>query len=271
MFNHSPQPNVTFTRIAPRESEKDKYPTLIFRTTKPIKKGDELYICYSADESKLWFSPNYNAHGNPVESASEETEWCPPMMDEEDELADSKEPASSMEAAEKGEEAPTSHDTSTFPRNGVHSEQTGDQKYLDRKARKQSKREKKVKKPKAEDTPVLQELMTEMAADPVVTTASTEPEVPATGDSNVAMSQDDFNGALSKLDLIPEIEVEAEDIDRETALATEEQTEPQQGKSSEVAWKSVHRVRGLVEAQEGDEDRTGKSMQGFYVAITNGN
>ncbi|KAJ9101830.1 hypothetical protein QFC21_003170 [Naganishia friedmannii] len=262
MFNHSPQPNVTFTRIAPRDSEKDKYPTLIFRTTKPIKKGEELYICYSADESKLWFSPNYNANGDPVEAAPEESEWCPPMMDEEEEPADAEQPAIEVEVAAKSEEAPTADptlDTALSPQHVARSKQTVDQKYLDRKARKQSKREKKVKKPKADDVAVTRESIPETGAGSVQSAAATDSEVATTGGPNSPMSDVDFAIALSKLDLVPNIEIQAEDVEREQALATEEQasTEPRHGKrNNEVAWKLVHRVRGLVEAQEGDEDRT---------------
>ncbi|KAJ9116914.1 hypothetical protein QFC22_004571 [Naganishia vaughanmartiniae] len=261
MFNHSPQPNVMFTRIAPRESEKEKYPTLIFRTTKPIKKGDELYICYSADESKLWFSPNYNAHGNPVESTPEDSEWCPPMMDEENEPAGSEGPVQDVDADERPKEASTADATPSKPtstQNGTENEQAGDQKYLDRKARKQSKREKKMKKPKADDTPVLQESAPETPAEPGQSIAASESEATNAGDPDSPLSPDDYASALSKLDLIPEIEIQAEDIERERALAgkDESSTEGKQSRNDEVAWKLVHRVRGLVEAQEGDEDRT---------------
>lgn len=263
MFNHSPQPNVMFTRVAPRESEKDKYPTLTFRTTKPIKKGDELYICYSADESKLWFSPNYVADGNPVESAPEETEWCPPMIDDENELPDSQEP-SRVEATANSESSPSADsalETFTMQQNGTGTERTGEQKYLDRKARKQSKREKKVKKAKEDDSIVLQEPAAEPTSDSVGMTAANGSADTNTGDPNSPMSLDEFASALSKLNLIPAIEIQAEDIEREKALATKEQAsaDPQQDKKNEVAWKQVHRVRGLVEVQEGDEDRTGWS------------
>lgn len=52
LFNHSPNPNVSF--------KKDSVNGLMeFWTSRPIEAGEELNICYSADESKLWFKPDY--------------------------------------------------------------------------------------------------------------------------------------------------------------------------------------------------------------------
>ncbi len=53
MFNHSSFPNVNFVRSTSGD------PTLTFTTTRRVPAGTELCICYSADESKLWFSPSY--------------------------------------------------------------------------------------------------------------------------------------------------------------------------------------------------------------------
>jgi hypothetical protein len=60
MFNHSSNPNTSFIRSIPTSTNPSIRPSIIFRTFKYISPGDELTICYSADESKLWFSPNYN-------------------------------------------------------------------------------------------------------------------------------------------------------------------------------------------------------------------
>jgi len=51
MFNHSSTPNVNFIR-----NFKDS--SITFQTIKKIKAGEELFICYLADESKLWFKPS---------------------------------------------------------------------------------------------------------------------------------------------------------------------------------------------------------------------
>lgn len=52
LFNHSPTPNVSF--------KKDYTNGLMeFWTSRVIEEGEELNICYSADESKLWFKPDY--------------------------------------------------------------------------------------------------------------------------------------------------------------------------------------------------------------------
>lgn len=51
LFNHSPQPNVNFVRNTTEG-------TITFTTSRSVSKGDELCICYSADESKLWFVPS---------------------------------------------------------------------------------------------------------------------------------------------------------------------------------------------------------------------
>lgn len=51
LFNHSSQPNVNFVRNTTEG-------TISFTTSRSVSKGDELCICYSADESKLWFAPS---------------------------------------------------------------------------------------------------------------------------------------------------------------------------------------------------------------------
>lgn len=50
LFNHSSSPNVNFIR-QPNTS------TIRFIASRNIHPGEELCICYSADESKLWFTP----------------------------------------------------------------------------------------------------------------------------------------------------------------------------------------------------------------------
>ena len=50
MFNHSSTPNVNFTCDHAKG-------TITFRTFRPVTAGEELCICYAADESKLWFTP----------------------------------------------------------------------------------------------------------------------------------------------------------------------------------------------------------------------
>lgn len=58
MFNHSPNPNVNFIRRVPNKKTPDVKPALVFMTSRAIKAGEELFICYG-EESKLWFSPDY--------------------------------------------------------------------------------------------------------------------------------------------------------------------------------------------------------------------
>lgn len=50
LFNHSPTPNVNFIRQAASS-------TIRFMTARRVEAGEELCICYTADESKLWFVP----------------------------------------------------------------------------------------------------------------------------------------------------------------------------------------------------------------------
>nr|XP_018999781.1 uncharacterized protein I203_07667 [Kwoniella mangroviensis CBS 8507]OCF63242.1 hypothetical protein I203_07667 [Kwoniella mangroviensis CBS 8507] len=63
LFNHSSSPNVNFIRQFSNS-------TIKFITTKKIEKGEELCICYSADESKLWFVKSDQAV-NPTNSQDE--------------------------------------------------------------------------------------------------------------------------------------------------------------------------------------------------------
>ncbi|WWC99544.1 hypothetical protein V866_006448 [Kwoniella sp. B9012] len=63
LFNHSSSPNVNFIRQFSNS-------TIKFITSKNIEKGEELCICYSADESKLWFVKSDQAV-NPTNSQDE--------------------------------------------------------------------------------------------------------------------------------------------------------------------------------------------------------
>ncbi|WVQ70994.1 hypothetical protein IAR50_000519 [Cryptococcus sp. DSM 104548] len=50
LFNHSPKPNVNYIR-SPQSR------TIRFLASRSISPGEELCICYAADQSKLWFVP----------------------------------------------------------------------------------------------------------------------------------------------------------------------------------------------------------------------
>ena len=52
LFNHSSKPNVNYIRDT-------KSGTITFTTCRRVHVDEELCICYSADESKLWFSPSH--------------------------------------------------------------------------------------------------------------------------------------------------------------------------------------------------------------------
>lgn len=51
LFNHSSSPNVNFIRNFATD-------TICFTTSRAVDHGEELCICYSADEAKLWFLPS---------------------------------------------------------------------------------------------------------------------------------------------------------------------------------------------------------------------
>ncbi|TXT13082.1 hypothetical protein VHUM_01483 [Vanrija humicola] len=51
LFNHSSTPNVNFVRNTAAN-------TITFTTSRSVQPGEELCICYSADETKLWFIPS---------------------------------------------------------------------------------------------------------------------------------------------------------------------------------------------------------------------
>ncbi|RXK42053.1 hypothetical protein M231_00775 [Tremella mesenterica] len=59
LFNHSSTPNVNYIRSFPES-------TITFSTSRPVKEGDELCICYNADESKLWFIPSSTIPNEPT-------------------------------------------------------------------------------------------------------------------------------------------------------------------------------------------------------------
>lgn len=94
LFNHSPRPNVNFIR-QPATS------TIRFVAARTIQPNEELCICYSADESKLWFTPS----GQAGAGASEVPPSPPPVNNfpsvESDDLLDSAEIAAREEKAKR--------------------------------------------------------------------------------------------------------------------------------------------------------------------------
>jgi tRNA-specific adenosine deaminase 3 len=82
LFNHSRTPNVNFIRNTTAN-------TISFRTVKRVEPGEELCICYSADESKLWFVDSSapilpNGHVNRKLSEGSLQEFTFPEVDPED-------------------------------------------------------------------------------------------------------------------------------------------------------------------------------------------
>ncbi|WVQ85356.1 hypothetical protein IAT38_007521 [Cryptococcus sp. DSM 104549] len=87
LFNHSPRPNVNFIRSPSTR-------TIRFITSRRIEPHEELCICYTADESKLWFVPagessqrSSAARDHGVDSDEEAEEKLMGMQVEEDEGA----------------------------------------------------------------------------------------------------------------------------------------------------------------------------------------
>lgn len=82
LFNHSRTPNVNFIRNTTSN-------TISFRTVKKVAPGEELCICYSADESKLWFTDSAapilpNGHVNRKLSDASSHSFKFPAVDPED-------------------------------------------------------------------------------------------------------------------------------------------------------------------------------------------
>lgn len=69
MFNHSSSPNVNYTRLMPSKTSPNQRPCLKFTAFRTIKAGEELFISYSADASKLWFD-----QGEPSSRAVDDSE-----------------------------------------------------------------------------------------------------------------------------------------------------------------------------------------------------
>ncbi|OWT41077.1 tRNA-specific adenosine deaminase 3 [Cryptococcus neoformans] len=76
LFNHSSRPNVNFIRSPSTK-------TIRFVTAKSISPGEELCICYTADESKLWFTParGEEEDNEVVEGESDEGDGLPGDVD----------------------------------------------------------------------------------------------------------------------------------------------------------------------------------------------
>jgi tRNA-specific adenosine deaminase 3 len=98
LFNHSSTPNVNFVRNPTRG-------TITFTATRAIAPGDELCICYSADESKLWFMPT---HGVRTGGESDDEDGAAALArvslldDSDDERAESEARARARAERKKG-------------------------------------------------------------------------------------------------------------------------------------------------------------------------
>ncbi|WVF70791.1 hypothetical protein IAT40_005585 [Kwoniella sp. CBS 6097] len=81
LFNHSSSPNVNFIRSTSNG-------TIRFLTSRRVEKGGELCICYTADESKLWFVPADQKQNRESKSRSRRLDTGVARGSESDEMFD---------------------------------------------------------------------------------------------------------------------------------------------------------------------------------------
>jgi hypothetical protein len=276
MFNHSPKPNVNFIRRAPTSKSPDVSPAMVFMTSRPVRKGEELFICYG-QESKLWFSPDYGKAEEETQRGYEEevAESADAFLSgfdglvETDEAGDIEQETTTgphvTEAAELPEavvqtplEPPTAALATSEDLFGELSmtEEIPENQDEEKRARRQQKKalqdektakyqqKKAVRKAGKTAAPAQSEVQ---LAPPIVVAAQTQPEEPS------------YQGALQLLDLAPAITVTSEDVD---AINAEEMgRDAFEGDFGFAGWRSVKRVPGLSEGGEPALDSTRKSPQ----------
>jgi hypothetical protein len=271
MFNHSPKPNVNFIRRAPTSKSPDVSPAMVFMTCRPIRRGEELFICYGP-ESKLWFSPDYGKAGAETTRGYEE---------EVAEAADAF--LSGFEGLAEDTEEDVEHETTRAPldvqlvdppeaviesslANLTESEAASENIFSglnveqdnlkDEDEEKRARRREK-KALQDEKTAKYQHKKAIRKADKSATT-SAQSEVqlapPVMTDASAQLEEPSYQAALQALGLAPAIKVSSEDVD--TIKAEEVGQDDFEGEFGFAGWRSVKRVPGLSEGGEPALDST---------------
>ena len=275
MFNHSPKPNVNFIRRAPTSKTPDVSPGMVFMTSRPISKGEELFICYG-QESKLWFSPDYGKDEAETEQGYEEEmaesaealfSGLAGMM--ESETADELQ---SQPRDERTLEGPT-EDTTDVPdivAKAMHESPSDppaddlfgglgfaeDEAAEDRKDEEKRVRKSEKKALQDDKTAKYQQKKATRKASKTPATAKTVVQLapPPSPSEPIQTETSTYQAALNRLDLAPSITLSPEDVaeikDDETG---KEEFEDEFGF---MGWRLVKRVQGLSEGGEPALDAT---------------
>jgi len=238
MFNHSPTPNVNFIRSVPTARNPETQPSIIFKTFRPIKAGEQLSICYAADDSKLWFSPDYikpqptshdepyaNADAGPSSQSSRRSltadDELPPFTQAIDLFSDLEAPS---KAARR-----------------------------DRRKREREEKQRKWQEKKAEKEKRLNGDAVTAAGvangDLALVNGSSEAGVnrtPGDGTPN-EISEEAYQTALEALDMVDQVDIAQEMVDIEDA---------DQEDSFYPGWSKTPRIKGRIETEQDDETRT---------------
>jgi tRNA-specific adenosine deaminase 3 len=238
MFNHSPTPNVNFIRSIPTSRNPETQPSLIFKTFRPIKAGEELFICYAADDSRLWFSPDYvqpkstskdepyaNADAGPSSRSPQRAmtveDELPPFPQAIDSLSDSEAPSKAA-----------------------------------RRDRRKREREEKRRKWQEKNAEKEKRRVADAAAvgggangDLALVNGSSETGVdrtPGDGTPN-EISEEAYQAALEALDMVEQVDITHEQVAIEDA---------DQEDSFYPGWSKAPRIKGRIETEQDDDSRT---------------
>jgi hypothetical protein len=285
MFNHSPRPNVNFIRRTPTSKTPDVSPAIVFMTYKPIKKGEELFICYG-QESKLWFSPNYGISKSQTRGAEEEDSFSAdaflsgfdgmietvtqPENEHERRARNVPVHLRQIEPGADQVEEPISHplgDGSGIEVESVTIDPVVDQRITDEKISVPQDRKKDRKS--AQDEKNAKFRRKEAIRNAAVNRPDSEPiklasplAADTATDQPVSRDSLTYIQALDRLDLAPSIQVSIADVE---AIEAEERDLPEfEGEHGFAGWRHVKRVPGFAVGGEPSLDSKRKLQDLLY-------
>lgn len=238
---------------------------MVFMTCRPIRQGEELFICYG-QESKLWFSPDYgkavaettrgyeeeaaeaaDAFLSGFEGLAEDTEE---KVEHETMIAFPDVQLVDPSAAVIRTSLPDVTETEATSENLFSELNVEEDNHKDEGEEKRARRREK-KALQDEKAAKYQHKKAIRKADKSATT-SAQSEVqlapPVMTDASAQFEEPSYQAALQALDLAPAIIVSAKDVD--TVKAEEVGRDEFEGEFGFAGWRSVKRVPGLSERGE---------------------
>lgn len=285
MFNHSATPNVAFSRLYPTRHNPTQRPTIVFRTFRAVQEGEELFICYSADESKLWFNKSEEEEEEmPAADSVATTTSTTPVAGPSTGLGTtSTSTATGAAAAAAGGTSTTTgatiepaepeidplpmHPSSDDEQHDLHLQR--EKRKKEKKAMKDAKTKEKVERAAMhsqanakgqehgksdKEGQKRKPEIDDMSISPDAQLQSRPPLDSGTGtEAEIGRhptTTDTYEELLAKLALIDPITISDSDVERHQKALDDEVTEAEEKGEKQGPWKAVRRIRGPAEEEE---------------------